>query len=69
METDPATRQAIRTLAHTLRNIMSPAMMLAERLSDHQDPAVQRDAKLILDTLDKATAALKDAVLERDDFE
>jgi hypothetical protein len=36
-------------------------MMVAERLSEHSDPSVQRGAKIILDSLDRATAALKDA--------
>lgn len=49
----------MRALGHALRNIMSPAMMVAERLSEHDDPAVQRQAKIILDQLDKATEAIR----------
>jgi hypothetical protein len=47
-----------RGLGHTLRNILSPAMMIAERLSTHSDPAVQRYAKMLMDSLDRATAAI-----------
>ena len=51
----------LRELSHALRNILGPAMMVAERLSDHPDPSVQRGAKIILESLDRATAAIKDA--------
>ena len=46
-------------LSHALRNILSPAMMMAERLSAHEDPAVQRAANIILEALDKAIKAIK----------
>lgn len=48
-------------LAHALRNILGPAMMIAERLGEHPDPAVQRAGTIILDSLDRATAAIKAA--------
>jgi hypothetical protein len=48
-------------LAHTLNNLMSPAMMAAERLLEHDDPAVKRAGSMILDSLDKAVAALRAA--------
>ena len=37
-------------------------MMVAERLSEHADPSVQQAGKIILISLDRATAAIKDAV-------
>ena len=37
-------------------------MMMAERLSEHPDPSVQQAGKIILISLDQATAAIKDAV-------
>ena len=52
---------ATRKLGHELRNVLSPAMMMAERISMHTDPQVQRAGKLILDSLDKATALIKAA--------
>jgi hypothetical protein len=51
-----------RELGHALRNILAPAMMMAERLGEHPDPAVQRGGKIILQSLDRATAAIKEAV-------
>ncbi len=56
MTTDPT-----RKLTHELRNVLSPAMMLAERLSMNADPGVQRAGKMILDSLDKAIALIKTA--------
>lgn len=49
----------IRGLSHTLRNQLSPAMMLAERLCRHPDAEVQRAGRLILDSLDKAALTLR----------
>ena len=53
--------EATRKLGHELRNVLSPAMMMAERISTHPDPQVQRAGKLILDSLDKATALIKES--------
>jgi nitrogen fixation/metabolism regulation signal transduction histidine kinase len=54
------TDEATRKLGHELRNVLSPAMMMAERVSMHSDPQVQRAGKLILDSLDKAIALIKE---------
>ena len=51
----------IHHLGHELRNILSPAMMLAERMCGHTDPAVQRAGNIILESLDKAIAAIRAA--------
>ncbi len=50
-----------RKLIHDLRNALGPAMLVAERLTVHADPAVQRAGKIILDSLDNATALMKTA--------
>jgi hypothetical protein len=50
-----------RRLRHRLSNILSPAMMMAEVLSNHADPAVKRAGEIILKSLDKATEALREA--------
>lgn len=54
-------KSEIQQLGHDLRNILAPAMMLAERLTMNQDPAIRRAGKMILDSLDRATAAIKEA--------
>ncbi len=53
--------EATRKLGHELRNVLSPAMMLAERISMHSDPQVQRAGKMILDSLDKAIVLIRAA--------
>ena len=50
-----------RKLIHDLRNALGPAMLVAERLTMHADPAVQRAGKIILDSLDSATALMRTA--------
>jgi hypothetical protein len=53
---------ALRQLGHDLRGILAPAMMVAERLQKHADPAVQRAGDIVLDSLDKAVLAIKAAI-------
>lgn len=53
--------ETLRSLRHELRNVLSPAMMMAERLSTNADPAVQRAAKIILDSLDRAVVIVRAA--------
>jgi hypothetical protein len=60
-------KDATSELAHALRNILGPAMMIAERLCGHSDPAVQRAGKVILDSIDRATAAIKAAAKPEND--
>jgi len=55
--------ESTRKLGHELRNVLSPAMMLAERISMHSDPQVQRSGKMILESLDKAIVLIKSAQL------
>lgn len=46
-------------LRHDIRGIVSPAMLAAEQLDTSADPAVQKAAKTINDSLDRLTARLK----------
>ncbi|MFT8419354.1 MAG: hypothetical protein ABF636_11080 [Acetobacter sp.] len=46
-------------LRHDIRGIISPAMLAAEQLSLSQDPAVEKAATTINDSLDRLTARLK----------
>jgi len=52
---------SLRRLRHRLNNLLSPAMMMAEGLTNHADPAVRRAGEIILKSLDKATEALREA--------
>lgn len=46
-------------LRHDIRGIISPAMLAAEQLSLHNDPAIEKAAGTINDSLDRLTARLK----------
>ena len=50
---------ATRKLIHDLRNALGPAMMVAEALTRNADPSVQRYGKIVLESLDSATAVMK----------
>lgn len=65
MADDTSATDPIRDLGHALRNMLSPAMMVAERLGDHADPAVQRGAKIILESLDQAIETIRAAVAKQ----
>lgn len=54
MSNDPT-----RTLLHDMRNALGPAMLVAERLTMHADPAVKRAGQVILDSLDATTALMR----------
>jgi hypothetical protein len=47
-------------LRHDLRGILSPAMLIADRLLAHEDPAVQRAGELVNRTVERAAARLAD---------
>ncbi len=58
-EPDPASEgAAITALRHDLRGILSPAMLIADRLVSHDDPSVQRAGDLINRTVERAAARL-----------
>ncbi len=54
--------QTLRKLGHDLRGLLSPAMMVAERLQKNPDPAIQKSGTLILESLDRAVAAISRAI-------
>ncbi len=45
-------------LRHDLRGILSPALLLADRLSMSEDPVASRTAEAIIQTIERAEAAL-----------
>ncbi len=51
----------LRKLSHDLRGILSPAMMVAERLQNSADPATSRAGTIILESLDRAVAVIGEA--------
>ena len=47
------------TLRHDLRGVLSPALMVTDRLLSNADPAVQRAGQAIVRSVDRATAIIQ----------
>ena len=45
-------------LRHDLRGVLSPALMMSDRLLKHPDPAVQRAGTAVVRSIERATALL-----------
>ena len=45
-------------LRHDLRGVLSPALMVSDRLVNHQDPAVQRAGQTVVRSIERATALI-----------
>ena len=46
-------------LRHDLRGVLSPALMVTDRLLSHPDPAIQRAGQAIVRSVDRATALIQ----------
>ena len=49
---------AASALRHDLRGVLSPALMVADRLVNNPDPAVRRAGDAVVRSIDRATALL-----------
>lgn len=49
---------AASALRHDLRGVLSPALMMADRLVNNPDPAVRRAGDAVVRSVDRATALL-----------
>ncbi len=49
---------AASALRHDLRGVLSPALMVADRLVNNPDPAVRRAGDAVVRSVDRATALL-----------
>ena len=49
-----------RRLRHDIRGLLSPVLLTADRLLNHQDPAVKRSGEIMVRTVDRATTLLAD---------
>ena len=49
---------AASTLRHDLRGVLSPALMVADRLVNNPDPAVRRAGEAVVRSVERATALL-----------
>ena len=45
-------------LRHDLRGVLSPALMMADRLLNHDDPAIRRAGQAVVRSVERATALL-----------
>jgi len=50
-----------RRLRHDIRGALSPALLTADRLLTHSDPAVQRAGDIVVRAVERAAALLSDA--------
>ena len=51
-------RAATAVLRHDLRGVLSPALMMSDRLVNHADPAVQRAGQAVVRSVERATTLL-----------
>jgi hypothetical protein len=54
-------RRHTAALRHDLRGVLSPALMMSDRLLKHADPAVQRAGNAVVRSIDRATALLAES--------
>jgi hypothetical protein len=57
-----AVAEDMARLGHDLRGILSPALLSAERLLTSTDPSARRSAEVMLRAVDRAAAAVSEAV-------
>jgi hypothetical protein len=48
----------LSVLRHDLHGILSPALLTADRLTGHDDPAIRRAGDIVVRTVERATARL-----------
>jgi signal transduction histidine kinase len=54
-------RRHTAAMRHDLRGVLSPALMMSDRLLGHADPAVQRAGNAVVRSIDRATALLAES--------
>ncbi len=59
-----AMEERAAALRHDLRGVLSPALMMADRLLKNEDPAVRRAGQAVVRSVDRATALLADSKRE-----
>jgi hypothetical protein len=53
-------RANLASLRHDLRGILSPALLIADRLITNTDPAIKRAGEVMIRTVERASARLAD---------
>jgi signal transduction histidine kinase len=57
-----AVSAAVGRLGHDLRGLLSPAMLAAERMQGHADPAVSRTGDMVMRSVERSTEAIRHTV-------
>jgi hypothetical protein len=52
---------SVSRLTHDLRGALSPALLMAERLERHEDPAVRQAAEVVAKAMDRAATMCREA--------
>lgn len=53
-------KRQLSALRHDVRGILSPTMLVADRLLSHEDPVVRRAGEVVTRTVERAAARLAD---------
>ena len=56
-------RASLSSLRHDIRGILSPVLLMADRLLSHEEPGVRRAGDVMVRTVERATARLSETRL------
>ena len=59
-------RAHLSGLRHDIRGILSPALLVSDRLLSHDEPHVRRAGEVMVRTVDRATARLTETRLDQE---
>ena len=59
-------RAHLSGLRHDIRGILSPVLLMADRLLNHEEPGVRRAGDVMVRTVDRATARLAETRLNQE---
>ncbi len=58
-------RTHLSSLRHDIRGILSPVLLMADRLLNHEEPGVRRAGDVMVRTVERATARLAETRLDQ----
>ena len=60
-------RAHLSGLRHDIRGILSPALLVADKLTGHDEPGIRRAGEVMVRTVDRATTRLAETRLDQDE--
>ena len=60
-------RTHLSGLRHDIRGILSPALLVADKLIGHEEPGIRRAGEVMVRTVDRATTRLAETRLDQDE--